>query len=119
MTPEIAMIIGATNKDNSAYYSHFLAGGTKGPMAAGAMLSPVKILYQSFRAMANPSEQAQRFYARAAADSTTQPRVAEEFTGLNATRVADLKGAFSSPGGFASWLKELAIWMPANSERMS
>ena len=30
VTPEIAMIIGATNKDNSAYYSHFLAGGTKG-----------------------------------------------------------------------------------------
>ena len=116
--PEMAMIIGATVKDLS-HYSFFLAGGTKGPVGPMAFLSPAKILVNSFREMGNPSEALQRGINRAGMEAVVQPRVAEEFIGQNAARLKDLRAAIASPGGFAAWLKELAIWMPANSERLS
>ena len=118
VAPEIAMIVGATARD-LGNYSFYLAGGTKGPVGPLAFLSPAKILFNSFREMGNPSEALQRALNRAGEAAVTQPRVAEEYVGLNATRVQDLKGALASPGGFATWLKELMIWLPANSERLS
>jgi hypothetical protein len=119
LIPEMAMVIGASTKDLSGLYTYFLAGGTKGPVAAGALLSPLKVMYKSIREMMNPSEQMQRFYARGAADSTTQPRVAEEYAGQNATKVQDLKEAFSGVAGFAGWTRALSEWLMTNSERMS
>jgi hypothetical protein len=69
--------------------------------------------------MGNPDVMLHRGINRAGVEAVTQPRVAEEMIGLNATRVKDLRAALASPGGFASWLKELAIWLPANAERLS
>src|SRR5436190_806846 len=118
VVPEVAMILGATMKDLT-HYRHALARGTRGPVGALAFLSPMKILVNSFRMMGNPDEMLQRLIARSGAAGVTQPRVAEEFIGLNATKVKDLRAAISSPGGFATWVKELGTWLPANSERMS
>jgi hypothetical protein len=117
--PEAAMVIGASERDLGGTYTYFLAGGTKGPIAASAVLSPGKIMFKSIREMINPSEDMQWAYARAGADATTQPRVAEEFTGQNATRVQDLRGAFSGIKDFAKWTRALSEWLMTNSERMS
>lgn len=118
VVPETAMIMRAGNADLS-YYTHFAAGGTKGPVGTFGMLSPMRLMSKSIREMIRPREELLKAFNRAANDGVIAPRLVEEYIGENATKVTDLRKAFSSGKGFADWALALSSWLPANSEKLS
>lgn len=116
--PEVAMILGATERDLTNY-THFAAGGTRGIVGGGAMLSPGKLMASSMKEMFRPRKELQEFIRRAGADGTVAPRLAEDYVGESATKVTDLRQAISSGKGFAQWLLALSSFLPANAEKLS
>lgn len=116
--PEVAMILGATERDLTNY-THFAAGGTRGIVGGGAMLSPGKLMASSMKEMFRPRKELQEFIRRAGADGTVAPRLAEDYVGESATKVTDLRQAISSGKDFAQWLLALSSFLPANAEKLS
>lgn len=118
--PETAFVMGKAPPERLArYYSHFAAGGTKGPVGGLAVLNPIKMFYQSVREMAKPSVELSTAFEQAVRDRVIDPRMVEEYVGASASKVTDLRGALTSGKNFAEWTRALSEWLPAQSERFA
>jgi hypothetical protein len=116
--PEVSMI-GTAPKESLGTYSYFAAGGEKGPAGAIGVLSPIKLMMKSVGEMRKPSPELTEAMGRAANERVISPQFVEEFFGESATKVSELRKAFSSIGDFGSWVKALSDFLPATTERMS
>jgi len=119
VTPELAFVLGAPREAASHYYSSLPVAGTKGPSGFLSVFAPLKAGFRGIREMARPQADTLQAVGRAANDGTLAPRFVEEYIGETATKVKDLKSAFSSPKDFAQWLGGVSSWLPANSEKMA
>lgn len=117
--PEVAYLMTAAPAQLAGRYTHFAAGGTRGPVGGMAILSPFAVMKDSVRAMRKPSADLSEAFARAQNERVIDPRLVEEYIGESATKVSDLKKALSSGGGFVGWVRALSEFLPAQSERMS
>lgn len=120
VNPELAFILGKAAPERLAGdYSHFAAGGTKGPVGGIAVLSPFKVLWKSMMEMSKPDAELTEAFRRAMKDRVIDPRIVESYVGESKTGVTDLSKAFSSGKDFASWLRSLSEFLPAQSEKLS
>lgn len=118
--PELAFVLNATPSRVARYYTVWPRAGKDGVVEGAVhVLDPLKIFKQSLGEMANPSEELKRAFEKAAGDGVISPRLYEEYIGQNARKVGDLKGALSSPGGFASWLDSLGNIAMTGTEKLS
>lgn len=116
--PEASMIMSAGEHDLS-FYTHFAAGGTKGPVGSIGVLSPMKLMAKSMREMGKPRPELLKAFQRAASEGVVAPRLVEDYVGETGTKVSELKRAFSSGKGFVDWTLALSNWLPANSEKLA
>lgn len=119
VAPEIAFVAKALPEDLAGTYTHFAAGGTKGPVGIVATPNPLKILAKTFREMRSPDQALLDSFERATRERVIDPRLVEEYVGEQSAKVSDLKSAIGSPGGFVRWLAALSEWAPAQSERFA
>lgn len=118
--PEIAYVLNAVPERLAPYYSHFAAGGTKGPTGILNVLDPLKFMRRAAGEMAKPSEELRAALERATNERVIEPKIYEDFIGENAVKITDMKRAFKTgPGGFVDWLRAVSEFLPANSERFS
>lgn len=118
--PETAFVMGKAPPERLAqFYSHFAAGGTKGPVGGIAALSPIKMMYGSFKEMAKPGVELSEAFERAVKDRVIDPRMVENYIGESATKVQDLRKALSGGKELAEWTRALSEWLPAQSERFA
>lgn len=120
VAPEIAFVMGkAVPSDLAPAYSHFAAGGTKGPIGGMAVLNPIKMLWRGLSEMRSPSADLSSAFERAANDRVIEPRMVEDYIGKSAAKLTDLRTAFSSGKDFVGWLRAMSEWLPAETERLS
>jgi hypothetical protein len=122
--PEVAYVLSALPDQAAKYYSHFLAGGTRGPVGGMAVLQPLKLAGRAFMEMRKPSADVADAVSWGMNNRTLDARLAEEWIGQSSSKVQDVfklaKGQLKpSEFSFTSWLKSLSEWLPANSERLS
>src|SRR5205807_391878 len=85
VVPESAFILGkAVPADLAPKYSHFAAGGTKGPIGGIGVLDHLKLMGSSFKEMVNPSKELTSAIEQAVNDRVLQPRVVEDYVGASA-----------------------------------
>lgn len=126
--PEVAMVLNALPDRLAPYYSHFMAGGGRGPVGGLAVLQPLKLTFQALKAMKRPSDDVAEFLSWAYNNRTLEPRMVEGYIGEATTKFKDIYKAGQSlsagkglPEGFdfLSWLRATSEWLPANSERLA
>ena len=123
VVPEQAFVLGGAT-DNLSQYSHFAAGGTRGPIDSLSVLNPLKMQISSMAEMRKPSEGLQSAFKRAENERVIQPRNVEEYVGESATKAADIRKLFTgatkpSDFNFGEWLRAVSEFLPAQSERFS
>lgn len=122
VVPEAAFVLGGDVSALGPTYSHFAVGGTKGPVGAMGVLSPMKLMASSMREMAKPSPELREAFKRAANDRVIEPRNVESYVGESATKVSDIRKLFSGDAknfNFPEWLRATSEFLPAFSEGVS
>lgn len=122
--PEIAFALSAPAERLAPYYSHFLAGGTRGPIGGMAVLHPLKIAFRALGEMRAPGQDVADAVAWAMNNRTLDPKMVEGYIGESTTKVKDifkLASGKTKPGDFSftEWLRGLSEWLPANSEKLA
>lgn len=118
--PEAAFVMGSAPPARIAPgYSFFAAGGTKGPVGGVAVLSPLKLMWNSVREMRSPSPELTTAMERAINDRVIDPRNVENYMGASAAKVSNLRGLLKGEVGVVDWLRALSEFLPANSEQLS
>jgi hypothetical protein len=120
VVPEAAFVLGkAVDESLAPGYSHFAAGGTKGPIGGLAVLNPIKMMARSVGEMVKPSRELSSAIERAVNERVLEPRVVEEHIGASGTKVANLRAVLKGEQGFLGWLQALSEFLPAETERIS
>lgn len=120
VVPERAFVLGGAD-ENLGQYSHFAAGGTKGPIDSLSILDPLKTQFSAMREMRKPTEGLSAALKRGVNERVIQPRNVEEYVGESATKVQDLRKVLKEggPGEFFEWLRAVSEFLPAQSEAFS
>ena len=119
VAPEVAYVTSAAPEHLAGKYTYFATGGTRGPVGSVGVLNPLIMMKDSLVAMRKPSKDLLAAFERATNERVIDPRLVEEYIGESATKLRNIREAVSSPGNFASWLKALSEFLPAQSERLS
>lgn len=115
--PEIAYVQSAKPEVLSKYYDVFTMGGNK--VKPGGILSPLKLMWAGTKQMKSKDKDFLKGIERGLNEGVIDPKFIEEFGGDVAGKVANMKDALKSPGGFTNWLEALSEYMPAQSEKFS
>lgn len=116
--PHLAYLTTAAPERIAHLYSWWPVAGTKSVDGMG-VLDIFKIARQSFREMGRPDAALRKSFERAAAEGVWDPAFIEEFVGQNSRGVLRLKEVMKGEQPFSKWLSDVAMYLPAQSEKFS
>jgi hypothetical protein len=117
--PEIAFLLSAPPERLAGAYSFLPMQGRKGTTGILSALDPIKIMTRGMKEMGKPGPELRMGFTRAANERVLDARLVEEYMDQTGTKITDLRRAFSSPGGFGSWVLALSDYLPAQAEKLS
>jgi len=116
--PHLAFLMTAAPERAAKYYSYWPIAGEKSTTGMG-VLDAWKITRQSFAEMGNPNGLLRKHFEKAAGEGVWDPAFLEEFVGQGSRSIRNLRGALKGDQPFSQWLWDVAMYLPAQTEKFS